>query len=103
MEEADGRFLTKFAPRSGPPQLWLVLAALAGGIGVAMIATLLGATVQAIYAYPDGRETERRVARDGSATRFLRGWPWLTNDLVNLLSSIAGALIAVAVATLLGP
>jgi uncharacterized protein (TIGR00297 family) len=92
-----------YAPRSGASApLWLVLAALAGGIGGAMIDSLLGATVQAIYAYPDGRETERRFARDGLPTRFLRGWPWLTNDLVNLLSSVAGALIAVAVAALLG-
>ena len=89
-------------PRGGGPPIWLIVAALAGGIGGAMIDSLLGATVQAIYAYPDGRETERRFARDGAPTRFLRGWPWLSNDLVNLLSSVAGALIAVAVAALFG-
>lgn len=84
------------------PQLWVVLAALLGGIGGALIDSLLGATVQAIYAYPDGRETERAHSRDGQPNRFLRGWPWLTNDLVNLVSSLAGAAIAVAVAALLG-
>jgi uncharacterized protein (TIGR00297 family) len=81
---------------------WIVVAALFGGLGGAMADSLLGATVQAIFAYPDGRETERRVARDGSPTTFVRGWPWLNNDLVNLLSSLLGAALAVALAALLG-
>ncbi len=98
-----GALLAAFLYRPGSvAPLWIVLSALAGGLGGAMVDSLLGATVQAIYAYPDGRETERRVARDGAPTRYLRGWPWLTNDLVNLLSSVAGALIAAAVAALLG-
>jgi uncharacterized membrane protein len=62
----------------------------------------MGATVQAIYVYPDGRETERRVARDGTPNRFLRGWRWMDNDLVNLISSIGGALIAVVIAAMMG-
>ncbi len=81
---------------------WIMPAALVAGLGGAMLDSLLGATVQAIYIYPDGRETERRHDRSGAPTRFLRGWPWLTNDLVNLVASVAGALIAVAVAALLG-
>lgn len=84
------------------PPWWVIPAALVGGLAGSLIDSLLGATVQAIYAYPDGRETERRVARDGRPTTYLRGWPWLTNDLVNLLSSVAGAMIAVVVAGLLG-
>lgn len=86
----------------GEAGLWVVLGALLGGLGGALIDSFLGATVQAIYAYPDGRETERRVARDGTPTTFLRGWQWLNNDMVNLLSSVAGALIAVGVGALLG-
>jgi uncharacterized protein (TIGR00297 family) len=85
-----------------PAGWWVIPAALLGGLGGAIIDSLLGATVQAIYAYPDGRETERRVARDGTRTTYLRGWPWMNNDIVNLLSSVAGALIAVAVAAILG-
>ncbi|GAB4439116.1 MAG: DUF92 domain-containing protein [Chloroflexi bacterium OHK40] len=85
-----------------PAPGWIVPAALLGGVGGALIDSLLGATVQAIYAYPDGRETERRTTRDGRPTTFVRGWPWLNNDLVNLLSSVAGALIAIGVAVILG-
>ncbi len=81
---------------------WVLPAALVGGLSGALIDSWLGATVQAIYAYPDGRETERTVARDGRPNTFVRGWPWLNNDMVNLLSSVAGALIAIGIAVLLG-
>lgn len=76
-------------------QWWIVPTALIGGIGGALIDSLLGATIQAIYRYPDGRETERRFGRDGQPNTFVRGLPWLGNDLVNLISSVAGAAIAV--------
>jgi len=81
---------------------WMIVAGLLGGLGGALFDSLLGATVQAIYVYPDGRETERRIARDGTPNRFLRGWRWMDNDLVNLISSIGGAVIAVGIAALAG-
>jgi uncharacterized protein (TIGR00297 family) len=81
---------------------WVLPAAIVGGFGGAMLDSLLGATFQAIYAYPDGRETERRVDRDGNPTTFVRGWPWLNNDIVNLSSSVGGALIAVLVMFAIG-
>ncbi|MBO9348531.1 MAG: DUF92 domain-containing protein [Chloroflexus sp.] len=81
---------------------WMIVAGLLGGLGGAMFDSLLGATVQAIYVYPDGRETERRIARDGTPNRFLRGWRWMDNDLVNLISSIGGAVIAIGIAALAG-
>jgi uncharacterized protein (TIGR00297 family) len=86
----------------GSAPLWIILAATLGGLAGSLADSYMGATVQAIYAYPDGRETERRVARDGRPTAFLRGWSWLNNDLVNLISSIAGAAIAILVMVLLG-
>ncbi|MGQ9482116.1 DUF92 domain-containing protein [Chloroflexus sp.] len=86
----------------GTPPWWMIPAGLLGGLGGALLDSLMGATVQAIYVYPDGRETERRVARDGTPNRFVRGWRWMDNDLVNLISSIGGALIAVVIAAMMG-
>jgi uncharacterized membrane protein len=66
--------------------------ALAGLLG-ALVDSLLGATVQAIY-YCDhcAQETERHPThRCGTPTRPLRGWPWLDNDWVNFISAAAGA------------
>ncbi len=74
----------------------LGVAAAAGLVG-SLVDSLLGATVQAIYGCDSCRkETERHPTHTcGAPTRRLRGWPWLNNDLVNFLSSAAGALIAV--------
>jgi uncharacterized protein (TIGR00297 family) len=74
--------------------VWLLPAALAGGLAGSLADSLLGATVQAIYRSPDG-ETERRATQDGTPNPPLRGWHWMNNDMVNLLSSMAGGLIAV--------
>lgn len=69
---------------------------LAGGSGLlgALLDSVLGATVQRLY-YDDmlGQETEKS-ARSGRKLRPTRGWPWMTNDTVNLLASIGGGLVA---------
>ncbi len=96
-------FLFSWLALPGAPlPWWMIVAGILGGLGGAMFDSLLGATVQAIYVYPDGRETERRIARDGTPNRFLRGWRWMDNDLVNLISSVGGAVIAIIIAALAG-
>jgi uncharacterized protein (TIGR00297 family) len=75
---------------------WLLPAALVGGLAGSLADSLLGATVQAIYRSPSG-ETERRIARDGTPNPTLRGWRWMNNDMVNLLSSVVGGLVALAI------
>jgi uncharacterized protein (TIGR00297 family) len=81
--------------------LLLPVAAL-GGLTGSLFDSLLGATVQAIYYCPAcDKETEKTLHGCGTPTRQVRGWAWLDNDMVNFLSSLAGALIGAAVWTLL--
>ena len=78
---------------------WALLpASLLGGLAGSLFDSLLGATVQAIY-YSAGRhkETEKRIDPDGTPNVRRRGWRWLNNDGVNFVSSLAGALVGVAV------
>lgn len=84
------------------PGAWMLTAGLLGGLSGAMADSLLGATVQGLYHTSTGDETERPRARDGTAHQLLRGWRWMTNDLVNLLSSLIGGLVALALFRLLG-
>jgi uncharacterized protein (TIGR00297 family) len=71
-----------------------VPSAILGGLAGSFFDSLLGATVQTIY-YSSARqkETEKRVENDGAPNVYLRGWPWLGNDHVNLASSCVGALV----------
>ena len=84
-----------------PPAL--PLAAVLGGLAGALLDSLLGATVQAIYRCPRCcKETERHPRHlCGSETALVRGWPWLNNDRVNFACSLAGALAALGVWRLL--
>ena len=77
----------------------LLLAATVGGLAGSMMDSLLGATVQAIYRCEQcHKETERRVHRCGQATRLVRGWRWMGNDVVNALASVVGAAVAAGIA-----
>jgi uncharacterized membrane protein len=87
---------------SGSAAWWqLALIGGSGGLAGSLTDSLFGATVQAMY-YSDGRrkETEKKVEKDGTPNRHIRGWTWLNNDLVNLISSIGGGAVAVGVAML---
>ncbi len=80
-----------------------ILSGLLGG-GVGMLAdSLLGATVQAAYLCPAcGTPTESRVHRCGTPTVLVRGYPPITNDVVNIAGTLTGTLVAVLVASAAG-
>lgn len=73
----------------------LAAAIVAGGVVGAFVDSLLGATIQCRqWCERCERETERDVHDCGTQTRPLRGVAWVNNDVVNLISGAAGALLA---------
>ena len=70
-----------------------------GGIVGAMVDSIIGATVQARrWCDACAQETERPTHDCGAETRPLRGFRWLDNDVVNLLSNAAGGVLAALLA-----
>jgi len=80
---------------------WILIpVALAGGVAGSLLDSLLGASVQAVYHCPAcNKETEAAVHSCGTPTHHQRGWRWLNNDLVNLISSAVGALVGAGLFT----
>lgn len=78
-----------------------LIGAFSGAAG-SLIDSLMGATIQQIF-YCDTcqKETERKLHRCGTSTRPLRGWSWMNNDLVNLISSLGGGAVAALLAAAL--
>ncbi|MGO4181897.1 hypothetical protein BK120_07230 [Paenibacillus sp. FSL A5-0031] len=71
-----------------------IAAAAAAGLAGAFADSLLGATGQAMYrCRVCGSEIER-AAHCGSAAEQVRGFAWLNNDRVNLLSSLFAGVLA---------
>ncbi|MBI1801895.1 MAG: DUF92 domain-containing protein [Chloroflexi bacterium] len=82
--------------------LWLPSTALIAGWLGSLGDSVLGATVQAMYyCAPDDQHTERPVHLCGRAAIHTRGLRWMTNDMVNFLSSVAGAVLGGSIYLLL--
>lgn len=80
------------------PYRLLPLIALISGLAGSLFDSLLGATVQAMYYCPEcQKETEKRIHSCGTPTKHLRGLNWMDNDVVNLLATLFGSLIAMAI------
>jgi uncharacterized membrane protein len=68
---------------------------LIGGFLGSLFDSFLGATVQAQYfSVKRNKLTERAIENDGMPNTFVRGWRWMTNDWVNFVSSLFGAVVA---------
>jgi len=72
----------------------LIAASIAGVAGM-LLDSVLGATVQASFRRPDGSTTEE----PDRGARLTRGVGWITNSVVNLLATLAGAVVAGALAS----
>ncbi|HET8678616.1 MAG TPA: DUF92 domain-containing protein, partial [bacterium] len=77
-------------------QAHIFTAAWIAGVLAMFFDSLLGATLQASFRRPDGRITEE----PGREAVLVRGVPWLTNHVVNLFATLAGAAGAAALAAL---
>lgn len=77
----------------------LLAAVATGGAAGAVLDSILGSSLQAIYYCPlCEKETERHPLHScGTTTRLIRGWVWLNNDRVNAACALGGALVAAAV------
>lgn len=74
------------------------LAALVGGVAGCMLDSLLGASLQSRrHCDTCGQATEQRVHRCGNPTRHVGGVAALNNDGVNLLATVGGAVVGVAI------
>lgn len=80
----------------------VTMGAFVGGVCGALVDSVAGATVQGRFWCASCEvETEARRHRCGAATLHRRGVPWLDNDGVNALATVAGATLAVMMATAL--
>lgn len=72
-----------------------------GGLFGSLLDSFLGATVQAVY-YSNfkRKETEKRIDPTGEKNRLLRGFTWMTNDLVNLFASCGGGIVSLLIYTI---
>lgn len=74
---------------------WLPLCATLGGLAGCLVDSFLGATAQALYHCEQcDAYSETPVHDCGRPARPVRGWPWLTHDGVNLVSTIVGAAVS---------
>lgn len=75
----------------------LVCAAGFAGTFAALLDSLLGATVQRMYRCPVCGSLIEKPQHCGKPAEQVRGIRWMNNDAVNILSSLAGGALALAV------
>lgn len=82
-----------------PDAFWIVTIA---GVAGALADSLLGATLQSMrYCNLCKRATELAMHVCGNEAEPLRGAPWMTNDAVNAIATLVGALVSAVLFVLL--
>ncbi|WP_307202356.1 DUF92 domain-containing protein [Paenibacillus harenae] len=74
-----------------------IAAAAAAGLAGAFADSLLGATGQAMYRCRTCGSVTERAAHCGGPAELVRGFAWLNNDRVNLLSSLFAGLLGLGI------
>lgn len=91
---AAGAFVISMSAFPWESEIRMLLVITLSGTAGSLLDSLLGGKVQSIYrciiCY---KHTERKL-HCGSATVFIKGIRWITNDLVNWICALAGALAA---------
>jgi len=71
------------------------LCATLGGLAGDLVDSFLGGTAQALYYCEQCQAySETRVHHCGRSAKPVRGWPWMTDNTVNLVSSVVGAAVS---------
>lgn len=73
-------------------QLPAACAVASAAFGASVVDSILGATVQLQYSCPVCRRQTERPRHCAVDTVKIRGYTWITNDAVNLLASVVGAM-----------
>ncbi|ACX66843.1 MULTISPECIES: DUF92 domain-containing protein [Paenibacillus] len=94
---AGGWLLAEWSGMNADP-LPYVLAALAGGLVGAFADSYLGATMQVMYRCPACGKSVEVSRHCGQDTVRMRGYAWMSNDAVNLVSSLLGGAAAYGIA-----
>jgi uncharacterized protein (TIGR00297 family) len=72
----------------------IIFVAVIAGVAGSLLDSMLGGTIQSIYMCTIcGKHTERKL-HCNSATVFVKGIRWMTNDTVNWICALTGAFIA---------
>jgi uncharacterized protein (TIGR00297 family) len=83
----------------GLEEVIIGIAVLVAGFLGSIVDSFLGASIQAIYFCSScNKQTERHPLHScGVSTVHMRGWSWLSNDLVNFTASVIGASVAMLI------